>query len=240
MYFLVLGALCGLVGFRVGWRLDSPWLLPLAQGILGFVGFLAAWRGAGPLQAVIVVAGWALGSTVVSLVAFGRERDAVDRRVWRARAYRESMLDWLRSGRGPESRPLATLRAHVVELGAYVFAAALTANLGALVLGAALLNYMNAWVAELVARARPGGALTVCLLAWNPWSVVRVAAYVLLGAVCAAPALALLGWDAPPRALRVLLAAAIAGIALDYALKLVLSPWSARRLAAATDLAAPG
>jgi hypothetical protein len=233
-YFVLLGLLCGAVGFRIGWRARHRFVLPLAQGVLGWVAFVYAWRIHGPAMAAASVACWAVATTLVSLYFFTAEPRETDERVLRAAAYRETMLAWLRTGSGPESRPFATARAHLHELVVYLAAAVFTANLAALVLGAILLNFMNAWVATLLRAARR--TWVVAVLGWGIWSLFRVAGYVLIGVAAAAPLAARLGYPAPPGSIRPLALAGAAGVVLDLALKLALSrPWG-RRLAGAVDL----
>lgn len=234
VYWVVLGLLGGALGFRTGWRLPGRWTLPVVQGLLGYVVFVAGWRLGGVLSATWAVAGWAIGTTAVSLLVFRLRPDAVDERVVRSRSYRAEMLEWLVTGRGPESQPLRTVRRHLYELAAYVVAAAVTANLLSLVMGAVLLNYMNAWVAALLGAARR--PLVVSVLAWNSWSVVRVAAYVVLGCACASPLAAVAGYPADADQVRLLARLGVIGVVADLVLKLALSRPCGRALAGAVDV----
>jgi hypothetical protein len=232
-YFLLLGAVCGVVGFRIAWRIGNRFVMPAAQGLAGYAAFAYAWRWATPGIAAATVGAWALSTTLVSLYFFVPNAEAVDRLVLRAKPYRETMLAWLRTGVGPESTPLATARRHLHETIVYAACAVLTANLASLVLGAVLLNYMNAYVATLWRAAR--NHVVVAVLAWNVWSVVRVGAYVTLGAALAAPGAA---WLRLPSAAPVGPLAWGAGAALvaDLALKLAGSRRCGRALAGAVDL----
>jgi hypothetical protein len=232
-YYAVLGLLCGIVGFRLGWRAGVRYALPFIQGLLGFVAFATAWRMAGPAVAALAVGGWALGCTVTGVAAFRGRPDDTERLVLGASRYGNEMLEWLRTGRGPESRPLVTLRAHLVELLLYVAAALASANLLSIVMGAVLLNRMNAWVATLLdAASRPW---RVRALAWNVWSVVRVASYVLLGSACAAPLAALAGFPARRESVLLLASLGGAGVVVDLVLKLLLSRPCGRALSGALD-----
>ena len=237
IYFLLLGLLCGLVGFRLGWRSGQRIALPLIQGVLGWVGFATAWRAAGAFAGVEAVAGWVAGTTVISLGRFRREPETADRLVLRAVPYRTMMFEWLRSGRGPETRPFRTALEHARELLVYLLAAVASANLLSIAMGAVLLNYMNAYVARLTATATR--RWVVRLLAWNLWSIVRVAAYVLLGAAAAAPLAERAGFPASPEQVKVLWLVGLVGAALDLILKLTLSRACGRRLASAAELSAP-
>lgn len=234
LYLFSIGVLCGIVGFRIGWRAGHRVVLPVMQGIAGMTAFLAGWTLEGPWHAVAAVAGWALGTTAASVPVFRRDAARTDELVLRSAPYRAEMTRWLVTERGPESTPVATTARHALELAAYLAAAVATANFAALVMGAILLNYMNAWVASLLrAAVRPW---TVRLLAWNVWSVVRVAAYVVLGAAAAWPLMARLGWPWPWSAIRPLVVVGSAGVVLDLALKLALSRPCGRALAAAVDV----
>jgi len=236
LYFATLGLLCGAVGFRVGWRARNRFFLPLFQALLGFFAFVTAWRVAGAFGGATAESGWALGSTIAALFHFRRDAESVDAVVLRARSYRESMFAWLRTGRGPEAQPFRTTGRHLVELTAYLVAAVVSANLLALVLGAVLLNYMNAYVVRLLVVARR--PWTVRLLAWNCWSLIRLTAYIMLGSACAAPLAARLGRPAEAAEIRWLLYLGAAGVLLDLLLKLALSAPCGRRLADAVEPAA--
>ena len=208
--------------------------LPLVQAALGWVAFLLAWTIVGAAWAAASVGAWAIGTTVASVFVFLGHPRETDERVIRAAAYRESMLGWLESGRGPETRPVETAGRHLREAIWYTAAAIATANLGSIAMGAVLLNEMNAYVATLLRAARSTGR--VLLLAWNVWSVVRVAAYVLIGTAAASPVLRLAGWRVDAAALRILAVSGAIGVVVDLVLKLALSPTCGRLLASAIDL----
>jgi hypothetical protein len=235
-YFLVFAFLCGVAGFRVGWRIGHRMALPVVQGLLGWAAFLLTLRMVGVAWAAAAVGTWALGTTLASVYTFLGRPAETDARVVRAAAYRASMLAWLATGDGPERAPTATAGQHLREAIWYTAAAMATANLASIAMGAVLLNYMNAYVATLLRAAT--NTRTVLLLAWNVWSVVRVAAYVLIGAAASAPLLALDGLEVDASAARVLAIGGLAGLVVDLALKLALSRPCGRVLARAVDLAA--
>jgi len=235
-YFLVFGFLCGVAGFRVGWRVGNRVVLPLVQSALGWAAFLLAWDVVGPTWAAASVGMWVLGTTLASVYEFVGHPRETDERVIRAAPYRASMLAWLESGSGPEKHPTVTAASHLREVIWYTAAAIATANFVSLAMGAVLLNEMNAYVATLLRAAKRTGI--VLLLAWNVWSVVRVSAYVLIGTAAAAPVLRLFGWSVDPATVRALGLAGAIGVVVDLVLKLALSRSCARALAAAIDLPA--
>jgi hypothetical protein len=229
-----LGLLCGVVGFRIGWRSRSRIGLPLIQAVIGGLAFVAAWSAAGPGRAAIAVLAWSIGTSMVAIPAFRADPVATDARVAHAVPYRAEMRAWLATGRGPEATPARTAGRHVAELGAYVIVGIASMNLLSIAMGAVLLNYMNAWVASLLGAARR--PWTVRLLAWNAWSVVRVAAYVVIGVAAAWPLASRTAFAVPWSAVRPLAVAGAIGVALDLALKLALSRPCGRALAGAVDL----
>jgi hypothetical protein len=95
---------------------------------------------------------------------------------------------------------------------------------------------MNAYVATLLRAAKRKSI--VLLLAWNVWSVVRVAAYIAIGAAAAAPVLRFSGRRVATAEVRALAIAGAAGVVVDLVLKLSLSRRCGRALAAAVDLEA--
>jgi hypothetical protein len=203
---------------------------------LGWAAFVLAWDVVGPAWAAAAVGMWIVGTTAASVYVFVSHPKETDERVIRAAPYRQSMLAWLESGNGPEKRPAATAASHLREAIWYTAAALATANFASLTLGAILLNEMNAYVATLLRAATRVGI--VLLLAWNVWSVIRVAAYVLIGAAAAAPLLRMAGWGVDTSVVRPLAVAGTIGVVVDLVLKLALSRLCGRALAAAIDLPA--
>jgi len=220
-YFLVLGLVCGLVGSRMGWRLGQRHLFSLIQGLLGFVVFAGAWRATGPGAAALALGGWAVGVTLFDCFAFRGRPETVDRLVLKAWA------------RGPASRPLRAVVAHLRRVVVFVFLAFLTANLASIVFGALMLNAMNARVANLSIRA--GDQRLIRLLGWSAWYLLRVVAYILLGTAAAEPMAAFLGYSGGTDAARTLLAAGTVAVALDLTLNLLLSRRVSHRLAQARE-----
>jgi hypothetical protein len=235
-YFVIFGFVSGIAGFRVGWRTGNRIALPLVQTMLGWVGFLIAWMIVGPFWAAMTVLAWAAGTSVASIYVFHRHPKETDARVIRAVAYREAMLAWLKTGDGPEKQASTTVTQHAREAIWYTAAAVASANVASIAMGAVLLNYMNAYVATMLRAATSTGV--VVMLGWNVWSVIRVVAYVLIGAAGAYPILTLAHRGGDAAAAGRLAALGAVGIVVDVVLKLVLSRPCGRLLARAVDLTA--
>jgi hypothetical protein len=142
-------------------------------------------------------------------------------RILYAEPYRQEMFGWIATGVGKENDPRRWLPEHALHLAGFLVLARFTAGLGGLVLGAGLVAYMSAFVGAYAAAA--GQPLLGAVVAWVPWSVVRVAAFVALGVACAAPAFTGRGWRFDARERR-LFALGFAGIATDVLLKATLAP----------------
>lgn len=145
-------------------------------------------------------------------------------RIWRARDYSDGMFRWILTGDLPEGSAGAVVLAHLKQTALYCALTLLSANLLSLMLGSALLNTMNFYVAQLMRRS--GNAAKALICGWNPWSIIRVSAFLWLGVVLSAPALHWAGKGTGAVSIAAL-SAGVAGILVDLALKLGLSrPWS--------------
>jgi len=142
-------------------------------------------------------------------------------------AYWDEMHAWLETGQGRESDPSRFVPQHLLHAAAFVALSLLTASTVSVVFGAALMNYMAYYVAEVV-RLTPSHPVEAALLGWHPWSVVRIVSFVILGVVLAEPLLRRLTGAPRQKSSRVFLGLALAGLLIDVCLKAALAPhWAA-------------
>jgi len=236
IYPLLLGALAGVLGTRIGWRLRHRLALPAAQATLGGLAFVYGWSHRGAIGGALAVGAWALGTSLAAIATFRAVPAEMPTRVLGFSSYAGSMRDWLASGELLGSSPRGILSRHLRELAAYLAVALVSGNLLAIAMGAVLLNRMNAWFVELVGAAHDRRVAT--LLGWPCWSLTRVLAYVALGAACAQPWAARLDHAAPVADVLWLVNLGLLLFVVDITLKIQLSGWYGRRLSAA--LAPPG
>jgi hypothetical protein len=136
-------------------------------------------------------------------------------------AYRGEMFAWISTGEGREVMPAQFVPEHLLHLGAFLLLTLVSAGYLGLVLGAFLMGYMSYFVGSYaMASGRP---LLGALAAWVPWSVIRVMAFVLLGALLARPLLVRQRWPFTRRE-GWLFVLAFAGIAADLTMKTLLAP----------------
>jgi hypothetical protein len=169
---------------------------------------------------------WTFLLSVLVLFLSWKEPERMERFIWRAGEYSSAMLRWIETGELPEGSTRQVIFFHLKQTLFYCFAAALSANFLGLLLGSALLNYMNFYVARLARNSsRP---LQAFLMGWNPWSIIRVLSFLWLGIVVSNFSLRLL-FSIPWRLSAALVIPPILGILLDLSLKIVLSRrWSAK------------
>jgi len=226
--FAVLASGC-LVTTAVGFLAGLPWLLPFLAAAVPYPYFVRDIARGRPYRAFRWVLVWALLQSLVvggaTLLAPERAGDAV----FRGRPYAAEMLHWVRTGEGPEGSPRLYLPIHTRHFLAFSAASLVTAGAGGLVLGAALLDYMNVYVAELVRASEH--RVAAAALGWPPWAVLRVLGFVAVGTALTALSLRLIGrmrGTPPPPFPRALLLAGILLVLVDAGLKAVLAPaWQA-------------
>ena len=83
---------------------------------------------------------------------------------------------WLRTGEGAEGDPARFIPIHIMHFVAFALLTWITRGAAGLLLGALLLNYMNAYVGAL---SREGASWLLPFLGWHPWAVVRVIGFLL-------------------------------------------------------------
>jgi hypothetical protein len=179
--------------------LALPWLLlplgfkPLFAALpmlpLAWV-YARAVRDGRARDAALLAVVWAAALTVSTVAASARAPQAAMQSIWHAGAFRDEMVGWIATGRGAEGDIRLFLPRVLVEYALVWILSALSLGAVALLLGSLLLGYMNGYVGWVVANADPNvPALSTAMVAWPPWSVMRVLSFILAGT-----AGALWGW----------------------------------------------
>jgi len=171
--------------------------------------YWGAWR-LGMLWALCLSAG------VILLVFLMPE--AAARGIVRGESYRQEMFGWIATGEGKENEWRRFLPEHLLHLGVFILVTCLSGGYLGLVLGALLTAYMSYFVGSYAAAS--GHPLLGSIAGWVPWSVIRVGAFVLFGALFARPLLVRRPWPFERLEYR-LMAVAAAGIAADLLIKIL-------------------
>jgi hypothetical protein len=196
-------------------------LLPALAPLTLYAGFAARVRRADHAAAWRLAILWALLLFAGVVVLVEARPGAAGETILNGEAYRQEMFSWIATGVGRESEWRAFLPQHLLHFGVFAVLCWVSAGYLGLVLGAALMGYMSYFVASFADAA--GRPILGLLAAWVPWSVVRVAAFVLVGSVLARPLLLGRLWPFVPRERRLLLVG-LAGIAADLLLKVAMAP----------------
>lgn len=197
------------------------WALPILAPLTVYPAFAARVRARDYLGAWTVGVAWAalLSAGVILLVHFlpGAARAGI----LHGDAYRREMFGWVATGEAPENHPAVFIPQHLLHLGLFLVATWISGGYLGLVMGAALVDYMSYFVGSYaVASGHPAlGAVA----AWVPWSVLRVAAFVLLGALVSRPLLVRRAWPFT-RLEYQLMAFAASGLLADILIKALLAP----------------
>jgi len=199
----------------------ARWVLPFLAPLTVYVWFSRRVRLGDYFGAWKVGMTWAglLSLGVVLLVYLLPETAAAG--ILNGELYRQEMFGWIETGIARENTPSLFIPQHLLHLGLFVVLAYVSAGYLGLVLGSALTAYMSYFVASYAVAA--GHPLLGPVVAWVPWSVLRVAAFVLIGVVAARPLLLRRAWPFERREWS-LLALAASGIVGDIVLKTVIAP----------------
>jgi hypothetical protein len=170
---------------------------------------------------------WQLGLAWAALLSLGVIALTLLRPDWaregilNGEAYRQEMFRWVATGEARENDWRAFLPLHLAHLALFLLLTWVSAGYLGLVLGAALTAYMSYFVGSFAAAS--GHPVLGSLAAWVPWSVLRVMAFVLLGALFSRPLLVRRAWPFERLEGR-LMALAASGLLADVLIKAFAAP----------------
>lgn len=221
--FWLTGAMFGFVRYLLPLLLAAPAVWMLWR-------YLAADRRADALK---VMFGWAFALVVLGTLAMTIAPEAAEVAVLRGETYRAEMMAWLATGEGAEGDLGRFLPIHLQRLALFLPLSLLSGGALGLVMGAVMVNFMDFFVAS-YAIASSG---VPAALAWFPWALCRVAAFVILGVLTAEPLVRRVRrLKSPPAPGRGRLLWSAAGLLLaDITLKAALAPFWGRTLATYLD-----
>jgi hypothetical protein len=174
--------------------------------------YLGAW-GLGLLWAALLSAG------IILLVLFAPDgaRDGIVN----GEPYRQEMFHWIATGEGREGDWRQFLPTHLSHFAIFLVLTWVSGGYLGLVLGAILTGYMSYFVGSYAAAS--GHPLLGSLASWVPWSVIRVMAFVLFGALFSRPLLVRRVWPFERLEYQMMILAT-SGILADILMKAFLAP----------------
>ena len=135
--------------------------------------------------------------------------------------YRLEMFRWIATGDAPENDWHRFLPVHLLHFAVFLLLTWASGGYLGLVLGAFLVSYMSYFVGAYAAAS--GHPFLGAVAAWVPWSVLRVMAFVLFGALFSRPLLVRRVWPFGREEVR-LMGLAATGIVADLVLKACFAP----------------
>jgi hypothetical protein len=211
------------LSYFIAVQIGVPALVPVLNVVPAFPFMVASLRRGRVGEAIWRMLVWAAALAVCATAIAYLGTAEAGRLFLRGESYRREMFEFLLTGYGAEGDIRQFLPQHLAHAAVFCALALATAGLLALPLGACLMNYMAYYVGALgAASVHPWKAM---LLAWVPWALVRIASFVTLGVILAAPLLGrILGFEYRLRAQRRWIALAATGLAADIVLKWALAP----------------
>lgn len=208
--------------YALGWAVGWPPLVPVLNTAASYPLMVLAIRRGDVKLAVARMLVWALALGIsATILSFARPGQTGTLFLHGA-TYRAEMFAWVMTGVGAENDPARFIPQHASHAVVFVVLALATGGMAAMVMGAALMNYMGHYAGALAAAsAQP---VVTGVLAWAPWAVVRVISFVTLGVVLSIPLLTRTAVGIALRRERVLIVAALLGLAADVVLKWLLAP----------------
>ena len=199
----------------------GKWAFPLLAPLTLYPAFRARVRAGDTWAAWTLGMVWAglLSAGVIVLTLWLPETARSG--IWNGEPYRQEMFGWIATGVGRENDPGTFIPQHLLHLTVFVLLTWASGGYLGLALGAALVGYMSYFVGSYAGDS--GHPFLGAAAAWVPWSVVRVGAFVLLGALFSRPLLRRKVWPFERRDLQ-LMALAAMGIVADIVLKALLAP----------------
>lgn len=199
-------------------------VLPILQVAVGYPVMFSLLKQGRRARAAGAMLWWAfmLGLTMVTLIVLFHETTA--RVIFHGPEYADEMFRWVRTGTGAESTPSLFIPQHLLHAGIFVALSLLSGGLLSLVMGSLLMNYMSFYVGSLIVGSRNTGL--AILMGWHPWSIFRVAGFVILGVVLAEPLICrITGRPYQSAGARKYVLFAVVALLTDGIMKWLLAPW---------------
>ena len=211
------------LSYVVAAAIGVPFLVPVLNTLPAFPFMVGSLRRGQVGEAIGRMLVWAAAMGVCATVFSYVRTVEAGHLFLRGEAYQREMFAFLSTGAGPEGDIRLFLPQHALHAVLFCVLALATGSLLAMPMGAVLMNYMAYYVGTVAAgSAHP---VRAAALAWVPWSLIRVASFVVLGVVLGGPVLGrVFGFPYAVSRQRRWIALALAGLAADVVLKWALAP----------------
>jgi hypothetical protein len=174
-------------------------------------------------RAIATMLFWALCMALVTVWAVVHYPEQARAAIYNGWKYKLEMFHWIKTGIGAEGDPGQFVPLHLIHFIVFCVLSAISAGFLSLLMGALLMNYMSFYVGSLISAS--SDTFKAILMGWHPWSIIRVASYVMLGVILAEPMICkIVKRDYNYSEVRPYFWIAITGIAVDILMKALLAP----------------
>ena len=219
--FLLVGTV---VATALGLFLQNKLLLPILQIAVSYPVLYALLIRRLRKRAIAAMLFWALCMGVVTVAGCVHYPDEGSRSIVHGSTYADEMFRWIKTGEGAEGNPLQFVPQHLIHFVVFALLSLLTGSILSLLMGALLMNYMSFYVSAVILASND--RLMAALMGWHPWSVIRVASFVILGVILAEPMICRIQkMDYEYAEVRPFFWAALNGLVVDILMKTFLAPW---------------
>lgn len=210
-----------LVSCAIGLLLQIKILLPLLNVAFAYPVLFTLVADGKRNRAIGTMLFWALCLTIVMIAATVQFHGRAEMSVINGKDYANEMLRWVRTGDTRENHPSQFAPQHLLHFCLFAILSTATGGLASLFMGAILMNYMSFYVGTLVLAAQH--PIAIALLGWQPYAIVRVISYVMIGIVLGEPLISRLMKRSYDFARKIFLVA-LCGIVLDIVIKSLIAP----------------
>ncbi|MGE5360290.1 MAG: hypothetical protein ACM3NQ_14840 [Bacteroidales bacterium] len=216
-------AVATVLSYALAWVLGVPALVPILNTLPALPVLFVCLRAGRLRRAVVLMLVWAATLGAMATILSYRAPVQAGRLFLNGEAYRREMFFWVLTGVGAESNPSQFVPTHLLHAGLFCGLSVVSGSILSMPMGAVLMNYMGCFVGSLAGvSSRP---LITVAAGWVPWSVIRVASFVVLGVVLAGPVLSRAGrFRYRLREHLPLVGIALAGLLTDIIIKASLAP----------------
>jgi hypothetical protein len=208
----------------IGFFTENKIVLPVLQIAIAYPILYSLLTLERRKRAFVAMLFWALSLAIVVVTLSIQFPASAQTSIFHGTAYVEEMFHWIKTGEGAEGNPVQFVPVHLVHFVIFALLSLLTASVLSLLMGALLMNYMSFYVASVIVASH--GEWIATLMAWHPWSAIRVASFVILGVILAEPLICKIQKrDYEYLSIRRYFWFALHGLAIDILMKAFLAPW---------------
>jgi hypothetical protein len=177
------------VGFLFG-AYVHPFLLLGFTSLPIYLIYLSQFKIQQYKSAVAHVLLWAvmISTSIISLTLISPS--LASKAILSANSYKDEMFQWLVTSQGAEGNPSIFVPAHLLNAGIFTLLSLVTGGFLALLFGAYQMNYMNYYTGMLllkVAHPTVNDYVTVSLLSWPVYAILRVFGFISIGIAATMP-----------------------------------------------------